>query len=496
MRTFALCAALGAAAALDDSRSWYKRGNTNKDCAWVSEYSGKRCTVKGFDRTLAQDACLDTCTQSITVKKHPPYNGPIDQKIKASSPCDGKHCFNRYSAQIPMAAMVPDGSVIEFETTDLWDEPGWDETNIADANLNMDLVFKDIDIVHILTGPVGIIGAKAGDKVSIEILDITPVRKVHQAYTFGGPGLGFLSDILKPEDVTWAWWDYDADGDCWKSPLFPDVIVPYKPFPGSLGVLPSQEYTDYILETMADETGIYGGPAWPIQPNLAIPQSICGAAGSAPGTCLRTLEPGAFFGNTDSQRMMRGTTLVLDCMIDGCGIGIGDVHGAQGDGEVSITGIEMAAKVVIKATILRADHPAFKAASLRMYGTDSIRLASPGEWISFMGFPFKEKTFTPAQYRGESGSSALKYSNSLIIPESMSLAGRNALHTMNNFLVEFGGYTYGEANVLTSVMCDLRVAQLVDKPAVGVEAVLALDYFKGETYKNLKRAAYPGYVEL
>ena len=296
--------------------------------------------------------------------------------------------------------------------------------------------------------------------------------------------------------VTWAWWNYDADEDSWRSPSFPDVMVPYKPFPGSLGVLPSAEYTDYILKTMANETAIYGGPAWPIQPNLAIPQSVCGVDGTGPDTCLRTMEPGQYFGNTDSQRMMRGTTLVLDCMVDGCGVGIGDVHGAQGDGEVSITGIEMPAKVIIKVTIIKADHPAFPAASLRMYGTSSIRLASPGEWVSFMGFPFKENSFVPSQYRGNgAGSTALKYSNSLIVPESMSLAGRNALHTMNQFLVDFGGYTYGEANVLTSVMCDLRVAQLVDKPAVGVEAVLALDYFQGDTYKKLKQAAYP-FAEL
>ena len=42
-----------------------------------------------------------------------------------------------------------------------------------------------------------------------------------------------------------------------------------------------------------------------------------------------------------AQRITVGNTLVIEGFVDGCGIGIGDVHGAQGDGEVSITAIEM-----------------------------------------------------------------------------------------------------------------------------------------------------------
>ena len=48
-----------------------------------------------------------------------------------------------------------------------------------------------------------------------------------------------------------------------------------------------------------------------------------------------------------AQRITVGNTLVIECFVDGCGIGIGDVHGAQGDGEVSITAIEMEALVKV-----------------------------------------------------------------------------------------------------------------------------------------------------
>jgi len=58
--------------------------------------------------------------------------------------------------------------------------------------------------------------------------------------------------------------------------------------------------------------------------------------------------------------------------------------------------------------------------------------------------------------------------------------------------MEVGGYTYGEAMILASVTVDLRVAQLVDKPAVGMEAVIDLTVFKGAKYAAFKQAAARG----
>ena len=43
--------------------------------------------------------------------------------------------------------------------------------------------------------------------------------------------------------------------------------------------------------------------------------------------------------------------------------------------------------------------------------------------------------------------------------------------------------------MLASVTVDLRVAQLVDKPAVGMEAIVDLTVFKGAKYAAMKAAA-------
>ena len=53
--------------------------------------------------------------------------------------------------------------------------------------------------------------------------------------------------------------------------------------------------------------------------------------------CLRTIPPRENGGNMDVQQMQVGTRITFPCFVDGCGLFAGDVHYAQGDGEVSGT---------------------------------------------------------------------------------------------------------------------------------------------------------------
>ncbi len=55
----------------------------------------------------------------------------------------------------------------------------------------------------------------------------------------------------------------------------------------------------------------------------------------------------------DVQQMQVGTKIIFPCFIDGCGLFAGDVHYAQGDGEVSGTAIEMGAIVKVRTKILK-----------------------------------------------------------------------------------------------------------------------------------------------
>ena len=63
------------------------------------------------------------------------------------------------------------------------------------------------------------------------------------------------------------------------------------------------------------------------------------------------------------------------------------------------------------------------------------------------------------------------------LSKDISLAARNALLEMIDYLVETRGLTPEQAYIVTSVAVDLRIGQLVDVPNVGVTAILPLDIF-------------------
>ena len=93
---------------------------------------------------------------------------------------------------------------------------------------------------------------------------------------------------------------------------------------------------------------------------------------------------------------------------------------------MSITAIEMAASVKMKLTLVKPGDAGYATPTPAMYGTTSIKRMSPGEFISFMGFPFKSSGTLPSQYVWAKDRIDTLVT-SKIIPESMSLAGANAL---------------------------------------------------------------------
>ncbi|KAJ8599767.1 hypothetical protein CTAYLR_003414 [Chrysophaeum taylorii] len=48
----------------ENSTSWYKLGDTSKDCAWVAEFVPTRCAVKSENQILAEYACPAACKKT------------------------------------------------------------------------------------------------------------------------------------------------------------------------------------------------------------------------------------------------------------------------------------------------------------------------------------------------------------------------------------------------------------------------------------------------
>jgi acetamidase/formamidase len=80
-----------------------------------------------------------------------------------------------------------------------------------------------------------------------------------------------------------------------------------------------------------------------------------GSIGVAPrfGRVESTLTPGEYGGNMDCVETSEGTTLYLPVWVDGGYLSFGDVHAAQGDGELNGTALEVTAEVTLQIDVLK-----------------------------------------------------------------------------------------------------------------------------------------------
>ena len=377
---------------------------------------------------------------------------------------DDKNCFNRYHPAIPAVANANVGDLIVLHTRDALDSE-FTLNSIPD-----DLATVDLGLVHPMTGPVTINGAKRGDAIEVEIVDIAPDE---YGYTVIVPGFGFLRDLFtEPYIVNWRLTRLGAT-----SPEMPGITVPYEAFPGSIGVMLGEPEIAMIKAREADLAGA-GGVVLGPSAGGALPASVCGENGSHTADCLRTIPPRENGGNMDVQQMQIGTRILFPCFIDGCGLFAGDIHYAQGDGEVSGTAIEMGTVTTLRVTKI---HPG-KGSSLDMpatIGNDQIIDMEPTRFYQTIGIPLKGKGEIPPSHQYLGGEPIANLEN---LSEDLAVAARHALVQMIDYIVAEHGLTREQAYILCSVAVDLRVGQVVDVPNYIMTAVLNLDVF--DKYRN------------
>lgn len=378
---------------------------------------------------------------------------------KSGTHCvDDSNCFNRYHPAIPTVARANPGDMIVFHTRDALDSDLTLESN------SDDVASVDLNLVHPMTGPVHIEGAERGDVLAITLVDIEPDQ---YGYTVIVPGFGFLRDIYtEPYLVSWKTSRTHAVSD-----QMPGVKVPIEAFMGSVGVLPGEPEIETWLERET-ALGAAGGVALPPQPTGALPSAVCGPDGSHKDQCLRTIPPRENGGNMDVQQMQVGTTLLLPCFVDGCGLFVGDVHFAQGDGEVSGTAIEIGAVVTVQTEIRKGRGSVIKGPEVE--GGSQIKDIEPSKFYQTIGLPLKKAGDVPAPHTYLESEKIANLSN---LSEDLTLAARDALLKMIEYIQREHGLSAEQAYILASVAVDLRVGQVVDVPNYVVTAVLNEDVF-------------------
>ena len=371
-------------------------------------------------------------------------------------------CMNRLHPAIPMAARARPGQTIVFRAR-----------NASDFDLDPESTYEDpragdtqIGTVHPLTGPVHIEGAEPGDVLAVTLLDIAPGPF---GYTSVSP-IGFVSDhVTGAFRAEWRLDRIEAVSDD-----LPGVRIPNASFPGIVTVLPGPDELAAMLSREAELRAV-GGAGFPPRPLHASPAAVCGPAGSHPDECLRTLPPREHGGNLDIRYLQVGVTLYLPCYVEGCGLAIGDPHFAQGDGEVSGTAIEMDADFTLTTRVIK-DGPELRRGP-HFEGPVRVLDIPSRRFYATTGFPLKAAGEVPPDMRYLGASERIGALRNL--SKDVSLAARNALLEMIDYITETYGLTQEQAYVVASVAVDLRIGQLVDAPNVGVTALLPLDIFTG-----------------
>jgi acetamidase/formamidase len=175
---------------------------------------------------------------------------------------------------------------------------------------------------------------------------------------------------------------------------------------------------------------------------------FCGTMGLAPSEVgnREVMHPGKHGGNMDVRHLTKGTKLLLPVLVDGALFSVGDPHAAQGDGEVCVTGIEAPMDLSLKFRIRK------KA------GIYAPQFITPGPLTS--------------KYDGAG------YHVTLGIGPDLMEASRDAVRHMINYISKSYKMERWEAYILCSVVGDLKISEIVDKPNFIVSFYLPLGIFK------------------
>lgn len=208
--------------------------------------------------------------------------------------------WGNYASRIEPVLKINSGDIVIITTphglASVYEAGGIPPGQIPQALKDIEKEVKDRGPgPHILTGPVFIDGAAPGDTLEVHIQDIKITAPF--GYNTNWYGMGAL-----PEDFPYTSMRIlKMNLEKMTTEPIPGVVIPLKPFYGSMGVAPP-------------------------------PQQ--GKISSSP--------PGIHGGNIDLKELVSGTILYLPVHVKGALFSVGDPHGVMGDGEVCLTALEAA----------------------------------------------------------------------------------------------------------------------------------------------------------
>lgn len=265
-----------------------------------------------------------------------------------------------FGPEVPPVLTVPSGTTVRIRTKDCFGN------QVQTPEDELDEI--DWDRINPATGPIFVEGAVPGGalKVAIDSIELD-----NQTASCTGEGEGVCGDRFS----AWSTKLCQIEGDhlIWNDKL----SIPLKPMIGVIGVAPAGQ---------------------PVN---------CGT-------------PGSHGGNMDNTAIGAGATLYFPVAAEGALFGLGDMHAVMGDGEVSVSGAEVAGWATVTLTALP-------------------ELSVPDPLIQ------------TATHFGVIASA-----------ESLDAAADRAVHEMVDLLCDRTDIGADEAVMLLSLVADVQVCQMVD----------------------------------
>jgi acetamidase/formamidase len=218
--------------------------------------------------------------------------------------------YGYYWSEAKPVLRIASGDIIDVDTLLTNNPTGLARAGVSDDRIQASLKSIVTEVTgerrgpggHILTGPVYVEGAEPGDVLEVKILAIDlPID-----YGYNGCS-GFVPDNCEkgvPVKIL------ALDRKKMTAEFAPGIVIPLKPFFGSMGVAPAADL---------------------------------GRVSSTP--------PGRHAGNLDNRELVAGSTLFIPVFVTGALFEIGDGHAAQGDGEVDQTAIETSLRGRVQLTV-------------------------------------------------------------------------------------------------------------------------------------------------
>ena len=398
-----------------------------------------------------------------------------------------------YSKTLPPIARLQSGDSVVIEMVAL--NAGEDYDRMIKGDLGMESIYfwnKDHKAVpyrgatgggdgaHIMTGPVYIEDAEPGDVLAVEILDLQP-RLNPEGKTFGSNPAGnwgfqarvpkadgehydvgslngqektdeivTIYELLTDEDtgehfaVPKYQYDWptitDPDGVSRNCMNYPGMLIPHSKH-GS--TVPSSAVKDMGWTTK--EPISYVDDLFPAKVPV---QLHVGSMGLAPSShdFVESVPPMPTGGNVDNRRIGKGMTMHYTVEVAGALFSAGDTHSAQGDSELSGTGIETSLTGKFKFTLHKKK--------------------DLNKWQQVLDFPLGETkthfivhSFTEIDYLDTyfHNPRDMYKATSLLDP-----AMRNCFTQTRKFLMAAYSLTEQEATTIITTGVDFQITQVVD----------------------------------